>query len=675
MMERRWVPPPQLLLLLLLLGLPDSGRGTSELELGGRHVCTTEDSLPPVLVCCPGWKQVGSECPLALCLGADACQEREICVRPAVCRCRPGFFGANCSARCPEQFWGPDCKQNCHCHPHGRCHPANGECSCHLGCCGHCRNREPCSPTEGDCLACDPGWNGTRCWQPCPPGLYGDNCTQPCPRHCLQGETCLPQTGQCQNCEAGFMGSRCEASCPPGFFGEGCRSSCPDCFFGSCDPASGTCLCQPGYWGTSCNQSCPEAFHGPNCSVVCPCAGGPCHPVSGDCPWEIQGQEALLAGILGPLLLLLGLCCCCCCCHHRCRGAASLVRAPGAERDLFPPAKHHLIAGLPGLPSSLPCFSPGGSKLPRVTVAHRDLEVPFSPSFIEPTSTAWPSDSSFGSSEGVNEEMGGCQGSQSALPPSEALPEGSILLGAAALHSSPFAIPRTSSIAKGKRPSVSFAEGTHFGPQSPRALPEALNPARKPTASKSSVQGPPPLQLLLNRPTGASWHSLGKSCYENVAPAAWEDSGWAPEGHHPGSCRSWAGGSQHLVQRAEHPEADAVEACVHESSITTIYMTVGQAGRFSKDPPLAVQWHQSSGQEEAAWPRSLQKVPWKALDAAKGTSRKLAAEKQPSTAEAQGLLAPDKQAEGGGSRGTLEPRPLPGGAQPVKQTCPASEFA
>lgn len=146
-------------------------------------------SLPPALVCCPGWKQVGPECPLgewlsvrgasrlythrhspslefgtggrakvrqgprpdavpsvlgtpkggqscrmapsgggctdalrplrgggrketvpsprpsppafpaALCLGADACQEREICIRPAVCRCRPGFFGANCSAR------------------------------------------------------------------------------------------------------------------------------------------------------------------------------------------------------------------------------------------------------------------------------------------------------------------------------------------------------------------------------------------------------------------------------------------------------------------------------------------------------------------------------------------------------------------------------------------------
>lgn len=224
---------------------------------------------------------------------------------------------------------------------------------------------------------------------------------------------------------------------------------------------------------------------------------------------------------------------------------------------------------------------------------------------------------------------------------------------AAALHPSPFAIPRTSSIAKGKRPSVSFAEGTHFGPQGPRGPPEALNPARKPKASESSVQGAPPLQV--NRPTGASCHSLGRSCYENVAPAPWEDSGRAPAGHHPGSHRSWADGSQHLAQRAEPPEAAAVEACVHEPSITTIYVTVGRAGRGSEDPPPAAQQHQGSGQEEAAWPRSLQKLPWKALDAAKGTSRKLAPEKEPSTAEARGLLAPDEQAEGGGSSGSQEP--------------------
>ncbi|XP_025029677.1 scavenger receptor class F member 1 isoform X4 [Python bivittatus] len=779
-MERCWAP------LLLLLGLPGPGNGSVELEPGRRHVCRSADSVPPVLICCPGWKQVGPECPLALCLGADACREEEVCVRPAVCRCRPGFFGANCSARCPEQYWGPDCKQSCRCHPHGRCHPASGVCSCHpdwwgplcqsaclcgqrghchpvtgtcqcepgwwapdcrrqcqcnlsgsrcdpvtgrclchrgwwgrrcasfcscngspcaqesgrceckagwwgAACqhlcqclhgtcapqdgrctcdagyrgqsctepcpggtygsqcahsCGHCRNQEPCSPTDGACLACDPGWNGIHCKQPCPRGLYGENCTQLCPR-CRRGETCHLQTGECQNCEAGFAGARCETPCPPGFFGDGCQSPCPDCFHGSCDPVSGTCLCQAGYWGTSCNQTCPEAFHGPNCSAPCHCAGAPCHPLSGDCQWRLQDQEALLTGILGPLLLLLLLLLCCCCCCCRC-GAASGHRAPGAEENPFSRAKHRVTALLPDLTSSLPCLSGGGSKLPRVTVAHRDPEIPFNPSFIEAASAAWPSDSSFASSSSdrADEEKGGCQGPQSALPPSEA-PEDSYppsLLPEAALHPSPFAIPRTSSIAKGKRPSVSFAEGTHFGPQSPRSPPEALNPTWKQKASGSTVQGVPPLQP--SRSQEASCDSLGRSCYENVAPAPWEESCCAPACRAPGGHRSWAGGSRPLVQRVEALEAAAVETPVPGLSITTIYVTVGQAGRGSEGPLQ----HRGRGQEETTQPRSLQKLPCRVQNAGKDTPRKPAAEAGLSVADAEGLLAPD-EADGGGSSG------------------------
>ncbi|XP_063147147.1 LOW QUALITY PROTEIN: scavenger receptor class F member 1 [Candoia aspera] len=785
-MERCWAP------LLLVLGLPGTGRGSPALEPGGKHVCRAADSLPPVLICCPGWKQVGPECPLALCLGADACREEEVCIRPAVCRCRPGFFGANCSARCPEQYWGPDCKQSCRCHPHGGCHPANGVCSCHpgwwgplcqLAClcgprgrchpitgtcqcepgwwapdcrrqcqcnlsgsrcdpvtgrclchrgwwgrrcssfcscnsspcaqesgrceckagwwgaacqhpcrclhgtcspqdghctcdagyrgqsctepcpggtygpqcthsCGHCRSQEPCSPTDGACLACDPGWNGTHCKQPCPLGLYGENCTWPCP-HCRQGETCHPQTGECQSCEAGFVGARCEAPCSPGFFGDGCRSSCLDCFHGSCDPVSGTCLCQAGYWGTSCNQTCPEAFHGPNCSAACHCAGGPCHPLSGDCQWWVPGQEALLAGILGPLLLLLLLllCLCCCCCH--CCGATSRHRAPRAKWDPSSPAKHRAMALLPSLASSLPCFSQGGSKLPRVTVTHRDPEIPFNPSFLEATSAAWPSDSSFSSSSSsdrANEEKGGCQGPQSTLPPSEA-PEGSHQPGhlpEVALHPLPFAIPRTSSIAKGKRPSVSFAEGTHFGSQCPGVPPDALHPTRKQNASESSAHIVPPLQP--SRSEGVSCDSLGRSCYKNMAPAPWEESCQASACHSPSGHRSQAGGSWPwpLAQRAETLEAASVETPGPEPSvITTIYMTVGQARRGSEGPPRAIQqcW---SGLEETAQSRNLQKLPWRALDARKDTPRKPAPEAVLSLADTQGLLVPE-EAEGGGS--------------------------
>lgn len=33
----------------------------------------------------------------------------------------------------------------------------------------------------------------------------------------------------------------------------------------------------------SCNETCQDGFFGVNCSSPCPCAGGPCHPLSGDC--------------------------------------------------------------------------------------------------------------------------------------------------------------------------------------------------------------------------------------------------------------------------------------------------------------------------------------------------------------------------------------------------------
>lgn len=82
-------------------------------------------SLEPT--CCAGWKQQGDECgigewdilgtwavgagavgggwrqgssgPLlsaAVCEGNSTCSENEVCVRPGECRCRHGYFGANC---------------------------------------------------------------------------------------------------------------------------------------------------------------------------------------------------------------------------------------------------------------------------------------------------------------------------------------------------------------------------------------------------------------------------------------------------------------------------------------------------------------------------------------------------------------------------------------------------
>lgn len=45
-----------------------------------------------------GWTQ-GSSGPLlsaAVCEGNSTCSENEVCVRPGECRCRHGYFGANC---------------------------------------------------------------------------------------------------------------------------------------------------------------------------------------------------------------------------------------------------------------------------------------------------------------------------------------------------------------------------------------------------------------------------------------------------------------------------------------------------------------------------------------------------------------------------------------------------
>lgn len=73
--------------------------------------------------------------------------------------------------------------------------------------CGSCKRSQPCSPVDGFCLACQPGWNGTLCKEPCAPGFHGEDCLQPCPR-CRHGEVCDPETGSCPHCEPGWMGPR-----------------------------------------------------------------------------------------------------------------------------------------------------------------------------------------------------------------------------------------------------------------------------------------------------------------------------------------------------------------------------------------------------------------------------------------------------------------------------------
>ncbi|XP_042298704.1 scavenger receptor class F member 1 isoform X4 [Sceloporus undulatus] len=790
------------LLLCLQAQGPEFGSCASALDPNGRHVCQSS-SQPPVLSCCPGWKQEGRECPVALCTGPDACHQDEVCVRPGVCRCRPGFFGANCTGRCPDQYWGPDCKESCLCFPNGKCNPSSGECYCapswwgplcresclcgphghchpltgacrcdpgwwapdcrrpcpcflggsrcdpttgrchclrgwwgrtcasrcycngspcaqesgrchcqeglwgaacqhrcpctpHGSCaaqdgrctchpgyrgqscsdlcpagtfglqcahsCGHCKPGA-CSPLDGSCSACAPGWNGTHCKESCPPGRHGENCSLSCPR-CRRGEACHPETGECQNCEAGLMGARCQLPCPAGLFGEGCLLSCLLCFNGSCDPVSGACVCQDGFWGASCNQSCLEGFHGPNCSVRCQgCQGYPCHPISGECLWKAHHTGALVAMILAPLLsLLLCLGCWGCCCRPEPqdpRDRAAAMAAAG-EGDPMLQVKHQVLGSLR---SSLPCFSLGGHKLPRVTVSHHDTEVPFTPSFIEPPSTVWPSDSSWDSEDGDGDEEaplpagGDATELQPGFPPEEE--------GESALNPEPFGIPRTSSLAKAKRPSVSFAQGTRFGPQSLQGSTEPLGATRKPrgawgrpTPESEEGSQPPPGSQEAGAPLVEDLRT-GGCCYENVEAAGSQGEGGCPEpptsGTPRGVHKARLAGSRHVARRVEALEA-ASKTPGTPPGLTTIYVTVGKVGvgegrgESGPGPVQTILKRLGSLQRSRAPPgedprprralEGFQKPPRRALGAEKGAQRLPGPEKEEEAAQESGTRGP-----------------------------------
>lgn len=42
----------------------------------------------------------------AVCEGNSTCSENEVCVRPGECRCRHGYFGANCDTSERGARWG-----------------------------------------------------------------------------------------------------------------------------------------------------------------------------------------------------------------------------------------------------------------------------------------------------------------------------------------------------------------------------------------------------------------------------------------------------------------------------------------------------------------------------------------------------------------------------------------
>ncbi|XP_041052680.1 scavenger receptor class F member 1 isoform X1 [Carcharodon carcharias] len=431
------------------------------------------------------------------------------------CNCSSGYWGKQCNiycfcnqsscaqltgvCECREGWWGTLCERRCVC-VHGRCNSSDGQCLCHTGyqgrtcsepctagfygdkCrkrCGQCKESQPCSPFDGSCQPCQPGWNGSRCDQPCSPGLYGENCAEKCPR-CRDGEFCHFVTGVCRACNPGWIGPRCNSPCTSGTFGQSCQSPCPECNYGKCHHITGECICHVGYTGASCNLTCANGSYGVNCSSPCRCLGAPCDPVTGGCHFSKAG--VVTAIVMMTLLILLCIFCCCCCGNDK---NDPRNRMLDEEDGPLTRMKHHVQGVLANLGSALPCISFGNQKLPKVTVSHHDADVSFNCSFIDSPSAGWDSASfsSFETDEGEPVYCVPTQEGNGLLPPVGGCQElnsrcNYLPADQADLNSEdglqPLSIPRTSSIVKAKRPSVSFAEGTKFGPELRRgSMPES----------------------------------------------------------------------------------------------------------------------------------------------------------------------------------------------------------
>ncbi|XP_057347586.1 scavenger receptor class F member 2 isoform X1 [Manis pentadactyla] len=384
--------------------------------------------------CEPGWWG-------AQCANACYCSTTSRCdAQTGACLCHAGWWGRSCNnqcacntspceqqsgrCQCRERTFGARCERYCQCF-RGRCHPVDGTCACEpgyrgkycrepcpagfygLGCrrrCGQCKGQQPCTVAEGRCLTCEPGWNGTKCDQPCAAGFYGEGCGHRCPP-CRDGHACNHVTGKCTRCNAGWIGDRCETKCSNGTYGEDCAFVCADCGSGHCDFQSGRCLCSPGVHGPHCNLTCPPGLHGVDCAQPCNCHEDSCDPVTGACRLEtnqrkgVMGAGALLALLLGLLLSLLG-CCCACRGKDPARRELSLGRKKAPQR---------LCGRFSRISMKLPRIPLRRQKLPKVVVAHHDLDNTLSCSFLEPPSgleqpsPSWSSRASFSSFDTTDE--------------------------------------------------------------------------------------------------------------------------------------------------------------------------------------------------------------------------------------------------------------------------------
>uniref|UniRef100_K1R1S2 Scavenger receptor class F member 2 n=1 Tax=Magallana gigas TaxID=29159 RepID=K1R1S2_MAGGI len=123
--------------------------------------------------------------------------------------------------------------------------------------CGHCRDMDQCSNTNGTCLTgCDAGFQGELCHTTCDPGWYGEDCNETCGQ-CRDLDQCSHINGTClTGCRAGFHGDFCNITCEFGYYGIGCRQKCS----AFCE-TSFDCNTVTG----QCNGGCMAGWEGPKC--------------------------------------------------------------------------------------------------------------------------------------------------------------------------------------------------------------------------------------------------------------------------------------------------------------------------------------------------------------------------------------------------------------------------
>lgn len=289
----------------------------------------------------------------------------------------------------------------------------------------------------------------------------------------------------------------------------------------------------------------------------------------------------------------MALCCFCC-------GEApidSKDKALVAEGGLLVRMKYHVYSVLANIGAALPCVSDWSNGLPRVTVSHHDPELTFNHSFIEPPSCGWATEGSSFESDEEEAEALYC------VPPREDIPavaggefqemssKCNMFLDPSGFSnediSSPFNIPRTSSLAKAKRPSVSFAEGTRFSPKERRGSgQEVITPSGPPRTKAIANWGVLMVSALQGQASKSGEENRIDSCTKEETQCVQElDSEQSGRNADKNSSTPSCGAVEDNTAgkcRDKHKKCHVTASDSHMTAphkVTTVYVTVGKAGR------------------------------------------------------------------------------------------------